>query len=148
MIFPLAINLPEVLQEVELRITSSFGTFSVSKQDGLEWHHKTDGVIFRTETVLPTPTVGLNAALLSLQYTVRVYDARPLTDYVQVQLFNGNKSSGELIEECQIPVVIRRRPVPTVFYREGNEVTDRVTIVTKVTSILTVQRTLIIILDF
>lgn len=132
---PLSFNLSdEHLQHVQVRIISLFGSFSLRTDVSKDWSHSAHGRKYQSETISPKVVTSLNAALTSLRYTVRVYDARPIVDYVHVWLYRGRKENNEVIDECTFPILIRRRPVPILTYRSSNELHDRVTIITKVST--------------
>ena len=111
--------------KVEFSIVSYFGNFegapkfrrSVIKKDG---ERK-----FVIETAREFSLQELNAILKGLVYTVRVYDARPVTDYVTVHI------TGEINCKVAFPIEIARRPMPVLTFRANDHISDKVTIVLK-----------------
>ena len=108
---------------VNLKLFSSFGSFEIPSQT-LEVTKEFKKSIYTTE--IRNLTVGkINKVLDNLVYAVRVYDARPLIDYVKVVLNDGQF-------EILFPIEIKRMPMPILNFKLNNTISDKVTIVTKV----------------
>ena len=71
--------------------------------------------------------LDVNSALAYLRYVVRVYDARPIIDYVKISLLTKNDE-----QFAMFPIEIKRKPVPLLTFRNTNTIADKITIVTKV----------------
>ena len=109
--------------QVKIKIMSKFGTFSFPGKPETSLNFES----------FFGPVEALNTNLTMLKYTVRTYDAREITDYINVQIVDELL---ETIDEILFPIRIRRKPVPILSFRESNVIAQRVTIVTKVYTII------------
>ena len=68
----------------------------------------------------------VNKLFSTIIYSVRIYDAKPIRDYVKLKIW------GDLNSEIIFPIEIARKPMPILTFKEGDRLIDKITIVTKV----------------
>jgi len=102
-----------------LQIRSTFGSFEKilgSLDSNIDFSSSSDWM-----------SVGkINQKLKNIKYTVKIYDARRLVDYIKVSI-----KTSTIFCEVEFPIEIRIRPLPILSFRQSSKIEDMVTIVTK-----------------
>ena len=110
---------------IKFELESYFGSFESNEFDeSLIVSRQTAGK-FKISSAEAVSLTEANKVLASLIYGVRIYDARPMTDFVTLII------TGDIEATVTFPIRIVRKAMPILVYREDNKIESRITIVTK-----------------
>ena len=111
---------------IQFELISYFGAFDIVSSVPVEDLGERNGPVFTKFTMAEKTVQEVNHILSSFVYTVRIYDAKPIIDYVKLRTW------GDINAEVNYPIEIVRKPMPVMTFRENDRLIDKVTIVTKV----------------
>ena len=111
---------------LQFELISYFGAFDIVSNTPLENLIESNGTIFTKYLISEKTVQEVNKLLASFVYTVRIYDARAVIDYVKLRTW------GDINAEITYPIEIVRKPMPVMTFREDDRLIDKITIVTKV----------------